>query len=116
MPLYVVTQDIADVTGDADLRRDKRQEAFDSFVYIPVDIGLRTVRTRRIDQKKLPVIRTAFLFRRFLTDFGCSEISLSAGASEIFSGSAVAAFSVQVPFPSVPYPFHTGGYRSSSFL
>ena len=43
----MVTQDIADVTGDADLRRDKRQEAFDTFVYIPVDIGLRTVRTRR---------------------------------------------------------------------
>ncbi len=110
MPLYVVTQDIADVTGDADLRRDKRQEAFDLFVYIPVDIGLRTVASRRIDQKKLPVIRTAFLFRRFLTDFGCSEIFSSAGASEIFSGLAVAAFLVQVPFP-VPYPFHTGGYR-----
>lgn len=62
MPLYMVAQDIADVTGDADLRCDKRQEAFDTFVDVPIYVGLRTVRTRRIDQKEFPVIRTAFLF------------------------------------------------------
>ena len=63
MPLDVVHEDIAYVSGYAHVRSDDRKDTLDAFGHLAVYIDMGTVGCRNIDQEPFPVtVRFLFLF------------------------------------------------------
>ena len=63
MPLDMVHEDIAYVSGYAHVRSDDRKDTLDAFGHLAVYIDMGTVGCRNIDQEPFPVtVRFLFLF------------------------------------------------------
>lgn len=63
MPLDVIHEDIAYVSGYAHVRSDDRKDTLDAFGHLAVYIDMGTVGCRNIDQEPFPVtVRFLFLF------------------------------------------------------
>ena len=63
MPLDMVHEDIAYVSGYAHVRSNDRKDTLDTFGHLAVDIDMGTVGCRNVDQEPFPVTaRSFFLF------------------------------------------------------